>query len=272
MKNQKIGFIGIGNMASAIIDGILKTAILPADHIFMYNPHPEKMKRYEEKGCIVCASSSDVVRACGTVFLCVKPQVFPEVLDEIRPVVANIVPKDLTVVSIAAGVTFENLQSALGTARPYIRVMPNTPLLLGEGAVAVSKTDAVTSEMFAFVCRIFDGCGLVKEIPESQMNAIIAVSGSSPAYLYRLARITCDYAESRGIDPAAALELFCQTLKGSAEMLLHAERSPQELIDMVTSKGGTTFQLLRVLDEHDFDALMTDAFTACERRAEELSM
>jgi pyrroline-5-carboxylate reductase len=272
VKNQKLGFIGIGNMASAIIGGILKSQFISPDQICMYNPHPEKMQRFVESGCIACSSSAEIIQSCGTVFLCIKPQIFPQVLSELKPIADSLDESAVLFVSIAAGVTFKNLQDVLGLNRPYIRVMPNTPLLLGEGASAVSRTENVTDEEFGRICDIFSCCGAVKEIPEDQMNAIISVSGSSPAYLYRLAKVTCDYAEQRGIDRQTALELFCQTLKGSAEMLLHAERSPQELIDMVTSKGGTTFRLLGVLDNRDFDSMMMDAFDACEKRAKELSM
>lgn len=272
VKNQKIGFIGIGNMASAIISGILQSDFLPPDSICMYNPHSEKMARYVEAGCIACTSAVDVVRTCGTVFLCIKPQVFPQVLNELQPITQEQNVYDVLYVSIAAGVTFANLQEALGRERPYVRAMPNTPLLLGEGAVALSRTENVSEKDFAHICDIFSCCGIVKEISETQMDTVIAVSGSSPAYLYRLARITCDYAEQRGMDRSTALELFCQTLKGSAEMLLNSGKSPQELIDMVTSKGGTTFQLLGVLNDCDFDRIMMNSFDACERRAKELSM
>lgn len=272
MKNRKLGFIGIGNMASAIISGILKSRFLPASDIYMYNPHPEKMADFISAGCIACSSSAEIVQSCSTVFLCIKPQIFPQVLDELKPVTETIAAYDVLFVSIAAGITFKNLQDALGCDRPYIRVMPNTPLLLAEGASAISRTERVLQEDFSRICDIFSCCGTVKEIPEDQMNAVIAVSGSSPAYLYRLAKITCDYAAERGIDGRTALELFCQTLKGSAEMLLHAGRSPEELIDMVTSKGGTTFQLLGMLNDRGFDAMMLDAFDACESRAKELSV
>lgn len=272
MKNQKLGFIGIGNMASAIISGILKSRFLPASDIYMYNPHRGKMADFVSAGCIACNSSDEVVQSCGTVFLCIKPQIFPKVFAELKPVTDTIDAYDVLFVSIAAGITFRNLQDALGCERPYIRVMPNTPLLLGEGASAMSRTGNVPDGDFSRVCDVFACCGAVREISEMQMDAVIAVSGSSPAYLYRLAKITCDYAEQRGIDRQTALELFCQTLKGSAEMLLHAGRSPQELIDMVTSKGGTTFELLGVLNDCGFDSVMLDAFEACERRAKELSM
>jgi len=254
MENKKLGFIGIGNMAAAIIEGILSTNAVSPEHICMYNPHFEKMQRFAERGCVVCDSISALAAGCDVIFLCIKPQAFPAVFEELKPAVANKKASDVLFVSIAAGITFKNLRDALGSACGCVRAMPNTPLLLGEGATAL--------------CR----CGIVREIDEAQMNAVIAVSGSSPACLYRLAALTCGYAEQRGIDREAALELFCQTLKGSADMLLKSGKTPQALIDMVTSKGGTTFALLDVLDQKDFDGTMEAAFTACEKRAEELSI
>ena len=257
MKNGKLGFIGIGNMASAIIGGILSSGTFPVGDIYMYNPHAEKMQRFTESGCVACASAEEVAELCDTVFLCVKPQIFPEVLRVITPTVAKKNADDVVIVSIAAGVTFKNLQDALGADRRYVRAMPNTPLLLGEGATALC----------AFSC-----CGVTQDIDEAQMNAVIAVSGSSPAYLYLLAKLTCDYAAQQGIDPKTALTLFCQTMKGSADMLLNSGKDPQALMDMVTSKGGTTFALLNVLKEQGFNEAMISSFEACTHRAEELSM
>ena len=258
MKNGKLGFIGIGNMASAIIGGILSSGTFPVGDIYMYNPHAEKMQRFTESGCVACTSAEEVAELCDTVFLCVKPQIFPEVLR--------------VIVSIAAGVTFKNLQDALGADRRYVRAMPNTPLLLGEGATALCRTSNVSEEDFARVRSAFSCCGVTQEIDEAQMNAVIAVSGSSPAYLYLLAKLTCDYAAQQGIDPKTALTLFCQTMKGSADMLLNSGKDPQALMDMVTSKGGTTFALLNVLKEQGFNEAMINSFEACTHRAEELSM
>lgn len=272
MKNKNLGFIGIGNMASAIIGGILSTNFISPHQIYMYNPHPEKMQHFVDVGCIPCASLAEIAESSDVIFLCIKPQVFPEVLEKLQPLVANKKASDVLFVSIAAGVTFENLQSALGEDRRFVRAMPNTPLLLGKGATALSRTSNVTAEAFDLIRDVFSCCGLVREIPEEQMNAVIAVSGSSPAYLYLLAKLTCDYAEEQGIDRQTALELFCQTLTGSAEMLLKSGKEPQALIDMVTSKGGTTFALLGVLREQGFDQTMLESFAACEQRARELSM
>lgn len=272
MENGKIGFIGIGNMASAIIGGILSTNALSPDQICMYNPHLEKMQRFAEAGCVPCGSIAALSEKCSVIFLCIKPQVFPEVLRELKPAVANKKESDVLFVSIAAGVTFQNLQDALGPAYGFVRAMPNTPLLLGEGATALCRTENVSDAAFRQIADIFSCCGMVREIEESQMDAVIAVSGSSPAYLYRLADLTCAYAEAKGIDRETALELFCQTLKGSADMLLKSGKTPQALIDMVTSKGGTTFALLGALEDGNFDRTMQAAFAACEKRAGELSM
>lgn len=272
MKNGKLGFIGIGNMASAIIGGILSSGTFPVGDIYMYNPHVEKMQRFTESGCVACTSAEEVAELCDTVFLCVKPQIFPEVLRVIAPTVAKKNADDIVIVSIAAGVTFKNLQDALGADRRYVRAMPNTPLLLGEGATALCRTSNVPEEDFARVRSAFSCCGVTQEIDEAQMNAVIAVSGSSPAYLYLLAKLTCDYAAQQGIDPKTALTLFCQTMKGSADMLLNGGKDPQALMDMVTSKGGTTFALLNVLKEQGFNEAMISSFEACTHRAEELSM
>lgn len=155
MKNGKLGFIGIGNMASAIIGGILSSGTFPVGDIYMYNPHAEKMQRFTESGCVACTSAEEVTELCDTVFLCVKPQIFPEVLRVIAPTVAKKNADDVVIVSIAAGVTFKNLQDALGADRRYVRAMPNTPLLLGEGATALCRTSNVPEEDFARVRSAF---------------------------------------------------------------------------------------------------------------------
>ena len=267
---KRFAFIGAGNMASAIIGGLTDRAAadaVPEAQITLFDKNPAQYDRYGT-GFVRASSAADAARDADIVVLAIKPQNYAEVLDELGRTDTH----GKIFISIAAGISTAFVETYLGSDAAVVRTMPNTPLLLGEGATALCRTSNVPEEDFARVRSAFSCCGVTQEIDEAQMNAVIAVSGSSPAYLYLLAKLTCDYAAQQGIDPKTALTLFCQTMKGSADMLLNSGKDPQALMDMVTSKGGTTFALLNVLKEQGFNEAMISSFEACTHRAEELSM
>lgn len=267
MENVKVGFIGGGNMTSAIVGGVVKNRTLPAEQIYVFDIHEEKRESLHRKeGILPMESAYDLVKTCNIVFLAVKPQSFPSMLDEIRPAVE----KDKTLVSIAAGITSASIAAALSCDCPVIRAMPNTPLMLGKGATAVCRTRNVTDEAYRLVLNLFSSCGMVSQIDESQMNAVISVNGSSPAYVYLFAKAVLESAEKQGIEPSVSLPLFCQTLVGSAEMLLKSGNTPDELIQKVSSRGGTTIAALDVLKKNRFEQMIDEAMKACTARAEEL--
>jgi pyrroline-5-carboxylate reductase len=267
MENRKIGFIGGGNMTSAIIGGVVRKHTFPAEQIYVFDIHQEKRENLHRKaGINPVDSACDLVKTCSIVFLAVKPQSFPAMLEGIRPAIG----KDKTLVSIAAGVTSSSIVSALSCDCPVIRAMPNTPLMLGKGATAVCRTKNVTDEVYRLVLSLFSSCGVVEEIKERQMNAVISVNGSSPAYIYLFAKAVLEGAESQGIEPSVALPLFCQTLVGSAEMLLKSGDTPDGLIKKVSSRGGTTIAALDVLRGRHFEQVIDEAMKACTARAEEL--
>ena len=263
-----IGFLGTGNMGTAILKGIAGSSMKSETKLYAYNPTAAKVDALASYGVQKCSSEAEVAAASQYLFLAIKPQKF----DEVLPRIADAITEDTVLVSIAAGIGVEYIRKLTKPNAKVVLAMPNTPLLLGEGATALCRTSNVPEEDFARVRSAFSCCGVTQEIDEAQMNAVIAVSGSSPAYLYLLAKLTCDYAAQQGIDPKTALTLFCQTMKGSADMLLNSGKDPQALIDMVTSKGGTTFALLNVLKEQGFNEAMINSFEACTHRAEELSM
>ena len=148
--------------------------------------------------------------------------------------------------------------------------MPNTPLLLSQGATAMCRSQGVTDEMFETVEEFFSSCGTVSELEESQMNAVISVNGSSPAYFYLFAKAMLDNAEKQGIAKEVALPMIAQTLIGSAGMLVYSGKTPDELIEMVSSPGGTTLEALNVFYQHDLEKIVDEAMLACTKRAEEL--
>jgi len=267
MENINVGFIGGGNMTAAIVSGVVKNRTFPAQQIYVFDIHEEKRESLRQKAGILTADSAyDLVKTCNIIFLAVKPQSFPSMLDEIRPAVG----KDKTFVSIAAGITSASISEALLCDCPVIRAMPNTPLMLGKGATAVCRTGNVPDDIYRLVLKLFSSCGMVAQIDESQMNAVISVNGSSPAYLYLFAKAVLDSAEKQGIQPSVSLPLFCQTLVGSAEMLLKSGNTPDELIQKVSSRGGTTIAALNVLEKNHFEQMIDEAMKACTARAEEL--
>lgn len=262
---KKIGFIGAGNMATAIIKG-LTAQNNTAENITVFDLSKEKCDIMRAMGVSVAPSSSDVVKESDIIVLAVKPQHYADVLDEIKDT-AN---ESKTFVSIAAGISIAYVQNALGCKCPVVRVMPNTPLLLQKGATALCPSENIGEEDRKVVYDMFAGSGVCEFITEDHMNEIISVNGSSPAYIYLFAKAMADYADSCGISYDKAMNLICATLEGSAAMLRESGDSPDVLIQKVSSKGGTTIAALDVLRERGFTEAITDAMKACTKRAEEL--
>ena len=262
---KSIGFIGAGNMATAIIKGLIAQKG-SGSFINVFDVSSEKLDEISKLGVNAFSSSQDVVKNSEIIVLAVKPQNYAEVLEALKDVVST----DKTFVSIAAGISINYVQSALGCECPVVRVMPNTPLLLKKGASALCPSDNISEDDKQIVYDMFAGSGVCEYITEDHMNEIIAVNGSSPAYIYMFAKAMADYAVSVGIDYDKALNLICATLEGSAAMLRESGDTPDVLIEKVSSKGGTTIEALNKLREHGFSEAIDDAMKACTKRAEEL--
>ena len=262
---KSIGFIGAGNMATAIIKGLIAQKG-SGSFINVFDVSSEKLDEISKLGVNAFSSSQDVVKNSEIIVLAVKPQNYAEVLEALKDVVST----DKTFVSIAAGISINYVQSALGCECPVVRVMPNTPLLLKKGASALCPSDNISEDDKQIVYDMFAGSGVCEYITEDHMNEIIAVNGSSPAYIYMFAKAMADYAVSVGIDYDKALNLICATLEGSAAMLRESGDTPDVLIEKVSSKGGTTIEALNKLREHGFTEAIDDAMKACTKRAEEL--
>lgn len=254
-------------MATAIIKGILSNVGADDFLIRAYDVLPEKVESLEPLGVIPAKTISSAVDNADFLFLAVKPQNFEDALETIKPHFS----KKTVVVSIAAGITAGYIKKMLDVDCKVVLVMPNTPLLLGKGASALAKVSPTSNEEFKAVCDIFAASGEIAVIPEEKMKEIIAINGSSPAFIYLFAKGFIDYAENVGIDSEAALKLFCQTLKGSAEMMQNSGNSIDDLIKMVSSKGGTTIAGLNRFEEHNLLDAIRDACESCTKRAYELS-
>lgn len=263
---KKIGFIGAGNMATAIINGVISTKTYAPENLFVFDVNQDKCEVMQKKGVASFSSAASLVDHCDIVFLAIKPQNFAEVLNTIQ----STVTEDKLFVTIAAGISTSYIQQAVQCNCPVIRVMPNTPLLMGKGATAICRSSNVNDTQFELIKGFFASCGTVAVLEEDKMNAVISVNGSSPAYIYLFAKAMVDSAEKQGIDPEIALPLVCQTLIGSAAMLAQTNTTPDELIRMVSSPGGTTLAALDVLYQKDFCGMIDEAMQACTKRAEEL--
>lgn len=266
MNEKKIGFIGAGNMATAIINGILVKNAQKPENIVVFDLDPGKLELMRNKGVNTASSCEALAKEADIIVLAVKPQNYDEVLGSIR----NSINENTVVVTIAAGISIEYVRKGLEKNVPAVRVMPNTPLLLGKGATAMCRSDNICDEDFDIVYNMFALSGDVALLDESKMNAVIAVNGSSPAYIYLFAKAMTDYAVSVGIDEKTALTLVCKTFEGSAEMLRSSGDTPEKLIEKVCSKGGTTIEAMNVLRNNNVEQIISDAMAACTARAEEL--
>ena len=267
MSKNKVGFIGAGNMATAIINGMLKSKEYNPCDIYIFDLDENKKEAMKKNGVSVCKTSIEVLNSSEYVVLAIKPQNYPDVLTEIKDAVEN----NHVIISIAAGISIEFIKSYISAECDFVRVMPNTPLLLGCGASAICSSANISKDKLDVASKLFSASGIVEFLDEDKMNAVIAVNGSSPAYVYLFAKALLDYSHTQGIDEKSAVNLVCSTLEGSAKMIRESGNTPQELIKAVSSPGGTTLEALKVLEENKFYETLISAMENCTRRANELS-
>ena len=264
---RNIAFIGVGNMANAIIGGLLRSGAVDCPHLILTDTFPEKCAPYTRQGATLAPSPAAAAAQADCVVLAVKPQNFPEVLSELAEVEGI---RNKLIVTIAAGITVETVKSALCGA-PTVRVLPNTPMLIGMGVSVICRAPDVSPADFAFVKAMFEASGSVTVIDESEMNRIISVTSSSPAYVFAFINAVCEGAKAQGLDGDALLPAVCDVFIGAATLLRDGGISPAEQISRVTSKGGTTERAMATLAAHDVDGIIRAAMEACTARADELA-
>ena len=262
-----IGFLGTGNMGTAILKGIAGSSMKSETKLYAYNPTAAKVDALASYGVQKCSSEAEVAAASQYLFLAIKPQKF----DEVLPRIADAITEDTVLVSIAAGIGVEYIRKLTKPNAKIVLAMPNTPLLLGCGATALATEAPVSDAEFAVVRRIFDACGMTAVIEPAQMKEIIAINGSSPAFIYLFAKGFLDYAEQVGLSGDVAKELFAQSLIGSAKMITDSGYSIAELIRQVSSPGGTTLAGLDRFYAGNLTDVVQDACDHCTRRAYELA-
>ena len=258
---NRLGVIGAGNMGAAIINGISKSGM--DIEVFAYDKFTEKLQTLP---VTPCENEVAVVKQCKYILLAVKPQMLGEVLDTIA---AEVTP-DTVFISICAGISAEFIRKHTIANAKVVLVMPNTPMMLGLGASAMSCDDSVSEEEFGFARSVIGSCGITEVVPSDKMKEVIAINGSSPAFIYLYAKGFVDYAAEVGIGKDEALKLFAQTLVGSAKMLTDSGMTVDELIKQVSSPGGTTIAGLEKLYEGDITGDVKRACEACTKRAYEL--
>ena len=261
--DKKIGFIGCGNIGGLIASG----QVLPGQ-IWVYTPSPDKVAALrDEYGINAAESAQEVAQVADIVFGAVKPNIMIKVLSDIT----SSLNKETLVVSIAAGVTLDQLARALGHDRKIVRAMPNTPSLVNAGMTSITPNALVTPEDVADVLNIFRCFGQAEVIAESMIHPVVGVSGSAPAYVFMFIEAMADAAVLGGMPRAQAYKFAAQAVMGSAKMVLETGKHPGELKDMVCSPGGTTIEAVRVLEERGFRAAVIEAMTKCMEKSESLS-
>lgn len=262
-----IGFIGLGNMAKAIIGGILREQLVtPADMIGSSATQDTMDKVADRYGIRTIASNKAVAREADLLFLAVKPVVLPVVIEEIR----DDVRPDQLIVSVAAGKTTRWLLDAFEKDVKVVRVMPNTPALVGEGCSAVCRSASVTDRELDEVMKIVSSFGLSEVVNENLMDTVGAVSGATPAYVFMFIEALADAGVKGGMQRKQAYRFAAQTVMGSAKLMLETGKHPGELKDMVTSPGGTTIEGLEVLEKDGMRAAVMEAIDACIRKSKQL--
>ncbi len=264
----KIGFIGAGQMARALAAGFVQAGQVDADQIVAADPIKAACEAFSAAvpGCAVGKSNRQVAESADTLFLAVKPQTLPAVLAELAPVVG---PGHL-VVSIAAGVTLDRLEAGFPQAARLVRVMPNTPCLVGQSASAFALGPGATADDGQWVARLLGAVGLALPLDEKHLDAVTGLSGSGPAFVYQVIEALSDAGVLMGLPREVAHQLAAQTVRGAAEMVLATGEHPGTLKDRVTSPGGTTIAGLEALEARGLRAALIAAVRAATERSQQL--
>ncbi len=265
---KKIGFLGAGNMAGALIKGLLSAKLYRPQEMIVSDVLPAQLRKIQRAYHVDgVRDNRAVVREAQTIILAVKPQILAQVLADIRPEVT----KEKVFISIAAGVPLRRLEEGLGGNARVVRVMPNTPALLGKGIAVVVRGGKAKPQDEKLALSLFRGVGEALAVKdEALMDPVTGLSGSGPAYVYLFAEALIRGGIQEGLSAKVATQLAFQTLEGAVAMLKEAGKSPQELLAMVTSPGGTTLAGLSRLEEGQFAATVAAGVSAATKRSKEL--
>lgn len=261
---MKLGFIGAGNMAGAIMGGVIGSGMFPAEEIIASDAYaPCLESRRNALGIHTTLDNKEVAKKAETIILAVKPQYYETVIKEIAPTLTA----DKMIITIAPGKTLKWLGETFGKQVKIVRTMPNTPAMVGEGMTAACPNENVTKEELDKVCGILGTFSQVEVVGEHLMDAVVAVSGSSPAYVYMMIEAMADAAVVEGMPRPQAYKFAAQAVLGSAKMVLETGKHPGELKDMVCSPAGTTILAVRELEERGFRSSLIEAMITCAEKS-----
>jgi pyrroline-5-carboxylate reductase len=267
IKSKRVGFVGGGNMGEALIRGLLAAGVVPADLITATEVRADRAAQLARQfGITVHADNPRLVRDADVVILAVKPQIMGAILAEIAPAVT---PRHL-LISIAAGVSTATIRAGLGKEARIVRVMPNTPALVLQGAAAIAPGQGAAPEDLAIAQEIFGAVGRAVVLGEEAMDAVTGLSGSGPAYVAIVIEALADGGVRMGLDRATALTLATQTVLGAAQLLAETGMHPGALKDMVSSPGGTTIAGITALEEGGLRSTLIRAVERATLRSREL--
>ena len=265
---KKIGFIGAGNMAGAIIGGIIKSNLVESQNVIASAKTMTNLNKLKDEYNInVTLDAREVVKNSDIVFMAVKPNIFDGVLEGVKDLIGD----GKIVVSIAAGKSISSMENIIGDDKKIIRTMPNTPALVNEGMSALCPNKNIEDEELKIVNGIFDSFGKSEVVGEYLIDSVIGVSGSSPAYVFMFIEAMADAAVVGGMPRKQAYNFAAQSVLGAAKMVLESGKHPGELKDMVCSPGGTTIEAVKVLENEGMRSSVINAVCACIEKSKEMS-
>lgn len=266
--NKHLGFIGCGNMAGAIIGGIVSSEKVAPENILASDILDKNLeKAHKEYGISVTFDNKSVAQWSDILVLSVKPQFYAQVINEIK----DEIKENVVIVTIAPGITLEILEETFGKQVKIVRTMPNTPAMVREGMTGACANSYVSAQELEEVCELLGTFSRVEVVPEKLMDVVGAVSGASPAYIFMLIEAMADAAVADGMPRAQAYQFAGQAVLGSAKLFLESGKHPGELKDMVCSPGGTTIEGVRQLEARGFKSAMFEALKACVKKSKEFS-
>jgi pyrroline-5-carboxylate reductase len=268
-STHSLAILGAGNMAEAIARGVTRAGLFTPAQIVASDPSSQRRELFtRELNIRSTEDNREAVRGADIVLLSVKPQTMADVLAGLAPALRD----DALIVSIAAGISTGFIERGLGAGKPWrvVRAMPNTPMLVGEGMVAIAGGANVKHDDLTTARKLFESAAAVIEVPEDQIDAVTALSGSGPAYFFFLVEHMTRAGVEMGLSPQHAHQLAARTALGSAKMLLTSTDTPQELRRKVTSPGGTTHAAITHMESQGMPQIVVDALKAAQRRGREL--
>lgn len=260
---MKVGFVGCGNMAQAMIKGITASGKISSQEIMASSKTGKTSEKMRQELNILVGTNREVAEFADVLFLAVKPHQYADVIAEIR----DLINREKTVVTIAPGKTIDWLQEKFGKNVKIVRTMPNTPALVKEAMLGLCCSREVSETEMNEICNLCSTFGKTEIIPEKLIDVVVGVSGSSPAYVFMFIEAMADAAVADGMPRKQAYKFAAQAVLGSAKMVLETEMHPGELKDMVCSPGGTTIEAVRVLEEKGFRSAVIEAQRACVKKA-----